>query len=394
MHPVMSTQRGVNWRMFLLLLLATLCRAIYAYGQTESPQLVPRTGEERKAQYDAHRRITLSAVITDRSDAAATGLKDKDLSVFENGISRPIFSFAEISKGRSGQVHGLIVVDEINGNASSVHRQRKEIKEFLSHAKTLPFPIAIVVVSDGGVNEGTASTDPEVISRDLDMRTSDLQGHDCDVAKPGSDLGSRMSGGLQPMAQSSSGRSEAECRLGQFNASMRALHQLFGFEATAQGKAIVVWLGPGWPIPPEDVRGQIMPDSGFGRAPIEMITGLSADIVAGQIEFDAVSWGEFAHPKGVRRVDAAANIKMASFSEQEAMLTIPALAEQSGGLAFARSKNIPDALAQLFNQGSSFYKIVFDPATTTKQDDFRTVLVKVATPGLAVRALHSYFEQP
>jgi VWFA-related protein len=392
MQPAMSTWRRANW-MFSLLLLGTLCRAGYAYGQTASPQLVPRTADERKAQYEAHRRITLAAVITEDSGVAVTGLKEKDFTVFENGISRPIFSVDEISKGDAPQVHGLIVVDGINGSASSLRRERKEIKEFLSHAKTLPFPVAIVAVSDGGVSEGAASTNPEAISRDLDMRTSDLQGHDCDSTQPGSDLGSRMGGGLQSTAQGASGWSEADCQIGQFNASMYALHQLFGLETKAQGRAIVIWLGPGWPIPPEKDRGQIMSGASSGRA-AETITVLSADIVAGQVEFDAVSWGEFAHPKGVRRVDAAANIKMTSQTEQEAMLTIPALAEQSGGLTFARSKSFPDALGQLLSKGAPFYKIVFDPATTTTPDDFRTVLVKVTTPGVTVRTLHSYFEQP
>jgi hypothetical protein len=283
----MSTQRGVN-RMFSLLLLGTMCRAVCAYGQTESPRLVPRTAEERKAQYEAHRRITLAAVITDDSGVAVTGLKEKDFTVVENRISRPIVSVDEISKGNAPRVHGLIVVDGINGSASSLHRERKEIKEFLSHAKTLPFPVAIVGVSDGGVSEGTASTNPEAISRDLDLRTGDLQGHDCDSTKPGSDLGSRMGGGMQSTAQATSGWSEADCRIGQFNASMKALHQLFGLEANAQGRAIVIWLGPGWPIPPEQDRGQIMPGSSSGRA-AETITVLSADIVAGQVEFDAVS---------------------------------------------------------------------------------------------------------
>jgi VWFA-related protein len=386
---VMSTQRGVNW-MFSLLLLGTMCRAVCAYGQAESPRLVPRTAEERKAQYEAHRRITLAAVITDDSGVAVTGLKEKDFTVFENGISRPIVSVHEISKGDAAQVHGLVVVDGINSSASSLHRERTEIKEFLSHAKTLPFPVAIVAVSDGGVSEGTASTNPEAILRDLDMHTSDLQGHDCDATKSGSDLGSRMGGGLQTIT---SGLSEADCRIGQFNASMKALHQLFGLEANAQGRAIVIWLGPGWPIPPEQDRGQITSGSSNGRA-AQTITVLSADIVEGQVEFDAVSWGEFAHPKGVRRVDAAANIKMTSQTEQEAMLTIPALAEQSGGITFARSKNLPGALEQLLSEGASFYKIVFDPATTTTPDDFRTVLVKVTTSGATVRTLHSYFEQP
>jgi VWFA-related protein len=392
MQLLASTARWGQW-MFLLLLLEMLYSVANAAGQTEPPRLVPRTAEERKAQYDAHRRITLAAVITDVSGAAVTGLKDKNFTVFENGTSRPIISFDEIGKVSTGQVHGLVVVDGINASASALHRQRKEIKEFLSHAKTLPFPVAIVVVSDGGVSGGLASTDPSALMRDLDARTNYLEGHDCDATRPGSDLGSRMGGDLPARAQSTSGGSEADCRIGRFNASMNALHQLFAQEANAQGRAIVIWLGPGWPLPPEQERGQIMAGSFGGRAG-EIVTGLSADILVGQIEFDAASWGEFERPKGVHRMDASANINAASQTEQEAMLTIPALAEQSGGLTFARTRNISDALGRLLSEGASFYRIAFDPSAATRPDDFRTVLVKVATPGVMVRTMRSYFEQP
>lgn len=76
------------------------------------------------------------------------------------------------------------------------------------------------------------------------------------------------------------------------------------------------------------------------------------------------------------------------------MLTIPSLAKESGSLAYARIKNIQGMLGQLLSEGASFYKITFDPAAAIKTDDFRTVLVKLATPGVRVRTSQSYFEQP
>jgi VWFA-related protein len=392
MQPaVKSSSRRAQW-IFLLLLLELLFSVATA-AQTDSPRLAPRTAEERNAQYEAHRRITLSAVVTDTSGAEVTGLKQTDFAVFENGTSRPIVSFAEISGSSAGQVHALLVVDGINSSTSALHKQTKEIKKFLGHANPLPVPVAIAAVSNGGVSEGSASTDTGALIRDLDTRTADLQGEDCDAALPGSDMASRMSNSLPTSAQSTSGASEADCRLGLFNASMTALHQLFAEEAKAQGRAIVIWLGPGWPIPPEPQRGQIMPSSGTGRAN-DMVTTLSADMLAGQIEFDAASWGGFAAPKGVRRMDASADINGASLTEQEAMLTIPALAKESGGIAYARIKSIQDVLGQLLSQGASFYKITFDPAPAIKPDDFRTVLVKVTTPGMTVRTMQSFFEQP
>jgi VWFA-related protein len=389
MHPRLSNQRVVN-SMFSVL--GMLFSAAYACGQTE-PQLIPRSAEEQKAQFEAHRRIRLAAIITDQSGAVVTGLKEKEFAVFENGTSRPILRFTEVTKGDAAKAHGLIVVDGLNDGLSALHRQEKEIKEFLNHTRTLPFPVAIDVVSEGGVSEGLASTDPAMLVRDLDERTSHVEGNDCGTTHPGSDLGSRMSGGWQPLPQSTSGWAQADCRIGHFNASMIALNQIFAREAKAQGRAIVIWLGPGWPLPPEQDRGQAMPTSNGGGAR-DMVTVLSTDIQVGQVEFDAVSWGEFARQKGVGRTNAVADISTSSQTEQEKMLSIPALAEQSGGLSFARAKNIPDVLDRLLSQDATFYQLEYDPAAANKPNDFRTVLVQVVTPGATVRTMHSYFAQP
>ncbi len=314
MHPRLSNQRVVN-SMFSVL--GMLFSAAYACGQTE-PQLIPRSAEEQKAQFEAHRRIRLAAIITDQSGAVVTGLKEKEFTVFENGTSRPILRFTEVTKGDAAKAHGLIVVDGLNDGLSALHRQEKEIKEFLNHTRTLPFPVAIDVVSEGGVSEGLASTDPAMLVRDLDERTSHVEGNDCGTTHPGSDLGSRMSGGWQPLPQSTSGWAQADCRIGHFNASMIALNQIFAREAKAQGRAIVIWLGPGWPLPPEQDRGQAMPTSNGGGAR-DMVTVLSTDIQVGQVEFDAVSWGEFARQKGVGRTNAVADISTSSQTEQEKM---------------------------------------------------------------------------
>lgn len=383
----LSNQRVINWTFSVL---GMLYGAADAYAQT-TPQLIPRTAEEQRAQFESHRRIRLAAIITDQSGAVVTGLKEKEFTVFENGTLRPILGFTEVTKGDTAKVHGLIVVDGLNGGVSALHRQEKEIRDFLSHTKTLPFPVSIDVVSDGGVNEGHASTDPAGLVLDLVEHTSRVAVNDCGAPQAGSDLASRMGGGWQP--QSASGRAELDCKVGHFNASMIALNQIFSQEAKAQGRAIVIWLGPGWPLPPELDRGQAMPSSNGGGAR-DMVTVLSTDIQEGQVEFDAVSWGDFARPKGVGRANAAVDISTSSQTEQEKMLSIPALAEQSGGLSFAKARNIPEVLDRLLRQDATFYQLEYAPAAANRPDDFRTVLVQVVTPGAAVRTMHSYFAQP
>jgi VWFA-related protein len=359
-------------------------------AQTESPHLIPRTKEERRAQ--EQRRFTLAAVVTDASGMPVTGLKLEDFQLIESGKPQKIVRFQEVRNPTSAQIHGLIVVDAINNSTSAIHRQRKELKSFLANQKTLPYPIAIVVAANGGVLQGDLSSDPSVLMQNLEMRTKDLAGSDCDTAAPGADLESRMSGRVSADSQGASG-SRTDCRREHFVESMNALRLLFALQGNSPGRAVVIWLGPGWPLPPEQNSGQIMGTAGPARAG-DIVVGLSDFIRDGQITFDAVSWSDYPMPRGTRRQDAMAKISAASLAEQEALLTVPALAEQSGGVALAKSKNIPDAISLCLQNEESYYTLVFDPEPAGSTDEYRTINVRVAKPGAAVRAMHSYFEQP
>lgn len=70
-------------------------------------------------------------IVTDTSAAAVTGLQEKDFSVSENGVARPVIRFIEATKGDTAKVHARIAVDGLNGGPSALHRQVKEIKEVL-----------------------------------------------------------------------------------------------------------------------------------------------------------------------------------------------------------------------------------------------------------------------
>ncbi len=365
-----------------------------AFAQTGAPHLTPRTKAERLRQYEEQRRIVLSVIVSDASGAPITGLSAADFTLTENGVARKPVSFQEVRDPDSTQVHGILVIDAINDDTPNVKRQVKEIGNFLTHQKLLSFPIAMAAATEGGILEGDPSTDPAALRKDLDLRAAEIQGHGCDTVAPGNDMQSRMGSGMPASAQGASGLTGADCRQAHYLQSMNALHQLFGEQKNSRGRAILIWLGPGWPLPQTRDSGLLTGNSTVPSGVGDVAVTLSADMRHGQVTFDGISWNEFERDKGLRRKDSVANIDAASRSEQEALLTIPALAEQSGGLALAKSKNISGAFERCLKDAQSFYTMSFDPAVATKTDEYRVLDVKVDKPGATVRTMHSYFEQP
>lgn len=370
-----------------------LAGSAVASAQTPAPHLTPRSTAERQREYEEQRRVTVAAIVTDASGEPVAGLTQADFTVTENGKPRSVVSFQEVRNPGNGQVHVVIALDAINDDTSALKRQVKEVRAFLAAQKSLAFPITLVVATEGGLLEGDASSDPAALRSDLDLRAAETLGHGCDAVAPGNDLQSRMGGGIPASAQGASGLSRADCQQQHFLQSMNALHQLFAEQQNTNGRAIIIWLGPGWPLPQSHESG-LVTDSAAPSDAGDMAVTLSADMRHGQVTFDGVSWGEFERDRGLRRKDPATSIDAASRSEQEAMLTIPALAQQSGGLPLAKSKNFSAALNRCLLDAQSFYTLSFDPAAATKADEFRVLDIHVDKPGATVRALRSYFKQP
>ena len=114
----------------------------------------------------------------------------------------------------------------------------------------------------------------------------------------------------------------------------------------------------------------------------------------GQVTLEAVSWGKFERAQGARRAGLTGSLAGDGLPEQEAALELPALAEQTGGLALEKSKNLAEALNACLSDGQQFYAVAFDPAPAAAQDEYRSIEVKIDRPGATVRTLTGYYAEP
>jgi len=362
---------------------------------SQSPQLVPRTAEQREQTYVAQRRINLHVVVTDASGTPVTGLKAEDFAVSDHGLPQELALFAEVqsAKVKDNSIHGLVVLDGINGGGAGVNRARKELVKWLEQGHgPVAYPLEIAVASQAGTNEGKPTTDRNALLKDLSQLTRKVYSVDCDATQPGSDIrDSRI--GAEFLGRGSSALARWTCLNGHLTDSINALKSLAEEQENVKGRAIVIWTGSGWPLPPQMNTGQIM-GGGIAGDLSDAIFAVEAGMQQGQVTLEAVSWGKFERAQGIRRAGLQGNLKGASLPEQEAALELPALAEQTGGLALEKSKNLVDALNTCLADGERYYSIAYDPPPAAAQGQFRSIEVKVDRPGATVRTLAGYYTQP
>jgi hypothetical protein len=184
------------------------------------------------------------------------------------------------------------------------------------------------------------------------------------------------------------------CLNNKFQLSVTALRNFAHHQQDVPGRAIVIWLGPGWPV----LSGpHFTPDTPHVREnDFENIVELSTDIREGQLTLDAVSW-PVSLP--VARLDPAKwQILMGgtptASQASASSLAMPVLAHMSGGQVYFNQKTLAVALSACLEDASTYYVVGFDSVPAAQADEFRTIELTVDKPGVTVRTTTAYYAQP
>lgn len=367
-----------------------------AHAQTtnsDSPtQLIPRTAEQREQLYRAEHRILLNVVVADAAGKPLAALSAGDFSLLDNGKARAI---ATVAGGSGDQapagMHATLVIDALS-SYEWLGRMRKELAKFLSPGLgPLPYPVNLAVLTENGVTESALSTDRATLAAELNRMTQHVKGPECDVIQPDEDLGGVRGAGSSPSSSpnNSPAMSREQCNNDKLVDSINFLQKLVQDSQDAKGPGILIWLGPGWPIPSAPDAGQILP--GVTRDNFaEPIAMLLTELREADVTLDAVSWSEFKRARGLHDTGASAVSGPTSIAE----LSLPALVSADGGQASEKSKSLADAIAACLADGQNYYTISFDATPSAAPDEFHRVEVKVDKPGAAVRTATAYYAQP
>jgi VWFA-related protein len=353
---------GSLW-LFALLLLSSPSGLAQAGAATPSP--AGGTGD-----------LTLDVVVTDKAGTPVRGLQQQDFTLLDNKQPQGLTSFraVDVAAGTPAPyIEIVVVIDAINADPVKAEMEREGIKKFLQmNGGKLAQPVSVVLVSDNPTQvRSKASTDGNAQAALVDQYTI----------------------GLRTVSGSQGNYGVAE----RFQMSMKALDSLVGYEATKPGRKLILWLSPGWPLlnsVATDITSQ--DQQHIFHSIVALSTQLRLEHIAlYNVETRGVDGSSTAQfydyqqfLKGVKSPDQA----------YPPTLSLQVLAVQTGGLVFNRSNDLPSAIADEIAKGaadaSPFYVLSFQSGRADRANEYHSLEVKVAKPGLTARTRTGYYAQP
>jgi VWFA-related protein len=344
-----------NLRLACFLLVTLPCSAA-ASAQQVSPQAQAATG-----------KIYLDVVVSPKSGPPVADLQQSDFIVLDNNSPRAITSFQAVT-GRQAPIEVVLVIDAINTDARTIGYERNQIDRFL-HAEggRLAYPVAIVVATDTGVRLAeNFSSDGNALSAAMD----------------------RDQIGLRDIGRSAGFYGATE----RLQYSLQALNQITASEAPHQGRKILLWISPGWPLltgpnieldskQQDQIFAQIVSLSTQLRQARVTLYNVNP-IGAGESVFRGTYYEEF-----LKGVSKPSQVNLAN-------LGLQVLAIQSGGLALEFNNDVAALLQQSLSDVAPYYEISFDAAAAERPDEYHRLEIKIAKPGLTVRTRQGYYAQP
>ena len=375
--------RNLNALTFTALCVVTLT--------AQTPQLIPRSHQEREQLFRAEHHAILNVKVTGASGDPLLGLTQGDFTLLDNGRPRAIASLRFIEHGTQlARPHVLLVLDAMNRSARELSEDTKGVRAFLNRGSEPLFaPTSIALLEGSGMTVGDASQDRAVLLQQLGDMTQAVKPARCDdlVGAPviPSDIWKNRS-----TLQSRSDQGPA-CLNQKFTGSVTSLEDLARKEEDTYGRVVVIWIGPGWP---QLVGKQFLPDTPQIKDNFfEHLVILSTAMRVGQVTLDSVSAlpGKYAANESdnpfLNGVPEANNMSSQG-------LSLASLVRQSGGQIKDDSQGIPAAIARCMNDAENFYALSFDFPASKNIHEFHALQIKVNRPAAIVRTNTVYYAEP
>jgi len=350
-------------RLFALLLLSSL-------------SVLAQQGAAGQSPNGSDQDLTLDVVVTDKAGTPVRGLRQQDFTLLDNKQPQGLTSFRAVDVAAATPapyIEIVVVIDAINADPLKAEMEREGIKKFLQmNGGKLATPVSVVLVSDSPTQmRSKASTDGNALAAVVDQYTVGLRTVN-------------RSQGIYGIAE-------------RFEMSMKALDSLAGYEASKPGRKLMLWVSPGWPLLSSAAANVTSQDQQhIFHSIVGFSTQLRQDhIVLYNIETRGVagtSTGQYYDYEqflpGVKSVNQA----------YPPTLSLQVLAVQTGGRVFNRSNDLPgaiaDEIAKAASDASPFYVLSFQAGRADRANEYHSLEVKVAKPGVIARTRSGYYAQP
>ena len=320
--------------------------------------------------------ITLDVVVTNKAGEPQPGLQQQDFTLLDNNQRRALTSFraVDVKAGTPAPyIEVVLVIDAINADLFNTTMERDGIKNFLQgNGGKLAQPVSLVLVSDKPTQlRSKPSTDGNALASQLDQYES----------------------GLRTINRSQGIYGVAE----RFQMSMQALSSLAGYEAAKPGRKLMLWISPGWPLLQNVATDVTVQDQ---QHIFHSIVTLSTQLREDHIALYNIETRGLAGTSLSQLFDYQQFLKGVKSPDQAypPTLSLQVLAVQTGGLVLNRSNDLPTAIAAEIARSALdagvFYVLSFAPDRADRVDEYHSLEVKIAKPGLIARTRTGYYAQP
>lgn len=358
--------------------------------------LIPRSHEERERRYRAIHHIILNVLAVDESNTQVTGLKSQDFVLLDNGQPHELASFQEVRAGQGiAPPHVILILDAVNNTSRSIAFEVKEIGEYLgSNQERLLYPTSIAALTASGLKTSRTTIDRSVLSKESRTLFKDIHPYECKSSPDDGAHAFPLSGhGDKNIGLSVERISDGDCLNERFILSWTALSDLTTAQKNFPGRAIVIWIGPGWPL----LKGpEFHPDTAEIKANFfDHVVQLSRTLREAQVTVDAVYSPDMFRKSELQSVQVK-SLAEGPLTEKQTTasdLALQAIAIQSGG-RILESKSIAAQIARCIADVQTYYVLSFDSIPSSEPDEYHSVQVKANKPGVKVFTNTLYYGEP
>lgn len=310
-------------------------------------------------------QLSLNVVITDKSGKPVGGLETKDLQVLNNKQPQKILSLQPMKDGELTEI--VLVLDEVNTPYSDVGIEREGISKFLrANGGKLPYPVTIAYFSNRGTTLlGKGSTDGNGLAAAYEAHETAVRSFNQLATSYGA--------------------------LEQFQLSFKTLTDLVNREGQEPGRKMIVWFSRGWPIMAVD---SVDLDKKEEDALFAAIISTSRAMQEGRVTLYNIN--------SAGQANRGATMDYLSFMKpvQEAKhaevgnLALQVLATQSGGLVLHSSNDLASEIDRCIADVGASYTLTIQTASSDHANQYHAIQIKPQIPGVTVRTISGYYEQP
>jgi VWFA-related protein len=373
------------------------------YGQTAAPDLNGPIVFQTNAQ-----SVVLDVVVTGRNGQPIEGLQERDFLLAEDGHPQTITSFEEHTGSqplpaplpelppdiftnaprlKPTDSVTILLFDTLNTPPEDLSRVRDQILKYLKGLKP-GRPVAIFVLGSRLRLIQDITTDPAVLTEALNKQKggSPLLWSEADLGMDASGVQSPFDVGT-PFLKQLQADEKADQGDSLINATLDGFQELARSLAGIPGRKNVVWLSGAFPsivlanpmvINPSSVArnyedGVRKTDTLLAAAQVAIYPVGAKGLVTNSPAID----GPAKSPEAIKMEQIASQHDTQVRNPNQA--TMDEIARETGGMAFYDANGLNETLANVMDQGSHFYTLIYTPTNSEPDGRYRKIEVKVSS---------------